>query len=74
MVKSVSFSSVSKNTAVAVMFRLDEWDDDPVSLYMKHKLLAGDEHSNKVSCEYYIFSAGLESKELYVRWRLDIHI
>ena len=43
------------------------------SLYMKHKLLAGGEHSEKVSCEYYIFN-GLESKELHVRWRQDIRM
>ena len=75
MVKSVlSFSSASKIPAVAVMFKGAEWGEDSESFYIKYKiLLLGVDDSEKASCDYYIFS-GLESKELYVRWRKDVHI
>ena len=56
------------------MFRRDEWGEDFILLYMKYKLLADEEHSEKVSCEYCILFSRLKSKELYVRWRQDIHI
>ena len=40
---------------------------------MKHHLIPGDVTSEKVSCEYYILS-GMESQELYICWRQDIHV
>ena len=40
---------------------------------MKHQLIPGDTTSEKVSCKFYILS-GMESRELYVRWRQDIHV
>ena len=40
---------------------------------MKHHLIPGDVSSEEVSYEHYVLS-GTESRELYVRWRQDIHV
>ena len=58
---------------VALTFKRDNWKETAKTLYMKHHLIPGDTTSEKVSCKYYILS-GMESRELYVRWRQDIHV
>ena len=68
---SVSFGNTSKrdnNHEIALRFRRNEWSDKAKSLYMKYHRTPGNVNSEKVGCEYYIFSE-MESQELYVRWR-----
>ena len=61
----------SKHPDVPICFKADEWEDDQGKSYIKHRLDPEDLTSEKVSCAYYILK-GTESKELYVRWRIDI--
>ena len=61
----------SKHPNVPICFKADEWDEDQGKSYIKHRLDPADTTSDKVSCAYYILK-GTESKELYVRWRMDI--
>ena len=51
--------------------KADEWDEDQGKSYIKHRLDPADTTLEKVSCAYYILK-GTKSKELYVRWRMDI--
>jgi len=70
----MSFSQTaynSKHQDVPICFKADEWEDDQGKSYIKHRLDPDDLTSEKVSCAYYILK-GTESKELYVRWRMDI--
>ena len=71
----MSFSQTaynSKHQDVPIFcFKADEWEDDQGKSYIKHRLDPDDLTSEKVSCAYYILK-GTESKELYVRWRMDI--
>ena len=70
----MSFSQTaynSKHPDVPICFKADEWEDDQGKSYIKHRLDPDDLTSEKVSCAYYILK-GTESKELYVRWRMEI--
>ena len=72
MVRSVSFKDKNSDE-VALSFKRDNWKESAKTLYMKQHLIPGDTTSEKVSCKYYILG-GMESRELCVRWRQDIHV
>ena len=73
MERSVSFKNTKNNDEIALTFKRDSWKDPAKTLYMKHHFIPGDTDSEKVSCKCYILS-GIESWELYVCWRQDIHV
>ena len=65
MVRTVSFKEKNNPDEVALTFKRDNWKESAKTLYMKHHLIPGNTTSEKV---------GMENRELYVRWRQDVHV